>query len=486
MRLRYVLYMLSIAVLHAVAFSSFMAITAQFDRTWIAVPINLVFLIAVNGIGAVILFAPIQRYLKGEQDLKQALPRIHRLPVDSALWGASLVICIMSFAFFGTDAVCPGCDTLTLLPFYLSMIALFGCFVGIYLYFAIGDYATQLKEYIFERHGQIIDPVGGSLLNKFLAAFIAVGVVPISLAVLEAFVFPPARRLQGIASTDAFLFDLVIIVMMAGTSFYFIQRSLSRPIQSLTAAMHRFGQGHVDTKTPILTDDEIGVLANGFNEMVDGVRERDFLRETFGKYVPESVASAILANRGEFQPQNRLATILYADIQGFTSICEDLEPEAVVTLLNSYFSLVVPIIERHKGVVNQFQGDAMLVTFNVPIADPYHAADAIHAALEIQEALNTHHFDKGVDMITRIGINTGDVVAGSVGAGDRLSYTVHGDAVNLAARLEGLNKTYGTRILVSAFTKQLAGSDFEFETKGETPIRGRDETVEVYAVKAAK
>jgi adenylate cyclase len=246
------------------------------------------------------------------------------------------------------------------------------------------------------------------------------------------------------------------------------------------------GRGKLDTRAAILTDDEIGSLANNFNGMMEQLQDREFIKETFGRYVPESVASIILENKGEFKAQHRLATILFTDIQNFTSICEGLSPDGVIDLLNEYFSMLVNIIGKRGGVVNQFQGDAMLVTFNIPVEDMYHAADAVQTAMEIQQALAGHIFCHGEYMVTRIGINTGNVVAGSVGADDRLNYTVHGDAVNVAARLEGLNKEFGSRILVSEETKERAEAALEpgisFLEKGEMAIRGKIEPVKVFEV----
>ena len=225
--------------------------------------------------------------------------------------------------------------------------------------------------------------------------------------------------------------------------------------------MREVGSGNLDARAPILTDDEIGSLANNFNKMVDQVKDRDFIKETFGRYVPEAVATAILENKGEFMAQHRLATILYTDIQGFTTICESLSPDGVINLLNEYFSLLYDVINKHGGVVNQFQGDAMLVTFNIPVSIKDHAADAVLTAIEIQHALADHIFCHGEKMVTRIGVNTGNVVAGSVGAHERLNYTVHGDAVNIAARLEGLNKKFGSLILVSEETKTWRKKNWE-------------------------
>jgi len=203
------------------------------------------------------------------------------------------------------------------------------------------------------------------------------------------------------------------------------------------------------------------------------------IREVFGKYVPQTVVEAILQGKGELKPTQTTATILYSDIEAFTSIVESMSPERIVDMLNEYFPAVIAPITRYAGVVNQFQGDAMLVTFNVPVADSHHADNAVKAAIEIQQALKDRTF-AGVTLRTRIGINTGEVFAGNVGSGDRVNYTVHGDAVNLAARLEQLNKEYDSLVLVSETTAAELKGTYVLDPVGEATIRGKSAAVRIF------
>jgi class 3 adenylate cyclase len=203
------------------------------------------------------------------------------------------------------------------------------------------------------------------------------------------------------------------------------------------------------------------------------------LREIFGKYVPRGVAEAIVAGQGSLRPTQTLATIFYSDIQGFTSIVERMQPRRLVDMLNEYFQTLIEPIERNGGIVNQFLGDAMLVTFNIPIADPQHAQKAVRTAAEIQRVMHERKF-AGVELVTRIGINTGMVIAGNVGSGGRVHYAVYGDAVNLAARLEQLNKEYGTRVLVSGTTMELLDGDHKLLPVGEVVVRGKTVPVKLY------
>jgi adenylate cyclase len=150
-------------------------------------------------------------------------------------------------------------------------------------------------------------------------------------------------------------------------------------------------------------------------------------------------------------------------------------------MLNAYFAAVSDAIDRHGGVINQYQGDAMLITFNTLKDDPDHAANAVRTALAIQDATRERSFGDGIQLRTRCGINTGRIVAGAVGTGERLLYTVHGDEVNIAARLEQLNKTTGTYVLVTENTVQATGDAFAFERVAEVTVRGRSQPTAVYA-----
>ena len=234
---------------------------------------------------------------------------------------------------------------------------------------------------------------------------------------------------------------------------------------------------------PTLLNARIGASLEKKRLRDEVVEQLNFIRDIFGKYVPESVAKQIVAGKGVLEPTQTTATILYTDIESFTSTAESVPPKQVVQMLNEYFPAVIEPITRYGGVVNQFQGDAMLVTFNIPIQDSQHADHAVNAALEIQKLLKGRTF-AGIPLRTRIGINTGEVIAGNVGAGDRINYTVHGDAVNLAARLEQLNKKHGTLVLISESTVALLNGEHSIEPLGEVEIRGKTQSVRIFSLRA--
>jgi adenylate cyclase len=211
--------------------------------------------------------------------------------------------------------------------------------------------------------------------------------------------------------------------------------------------------------------------------------------QDLSRFVPTAVVrrvrsseEAVEAGQGEVD----LATIFFTDIESFTAISESLEPKQLIKTLNEYFTAVVEPIERYAGTVTQFQGDAILASFNLPEPHPEHAANAIRAAIEIQAVLKNRTFGDGITLKSRIGINSGTVVGGLVGTGKRLGYTIHGDDVNLAARLEQLNKEYDTHIIVSETTAKLAGWErFSFRRLGEVQVRGRTKATTIYTVETA-
>lgn len=279
----------------------------------------------------------------------------------------------------------------------------------------------------------------------------------------------------------ALVTGLGFLVLSVGLAMYAGSR-LSNPIRSLASAMQQVRDGNIAdvNKQPHSRILELDDAAQSFNDMVLGLRERDLIRHTLGRYVPKKVAESLLKENGALATEETIATVLFSDIEGFTKLTETLGPEGIIGLLNAYFNDMVEIIERHDGVVTQFQGDAILATFNVPINNDKHARNALSAAIEMRDHFGSKKF-AGQNLRARIGVNTGHLIAGAVGAQGRLNYTVHGDAVNLAARIENLNKEHGTHILTTQSTLEQA-ENFNGEYIGETTVRGQTKPVKLYTL----
>ncbi|MFB3045711.1 MAG: adenylate/guanylate cyclase domain-containing protein [Acidiferrobacterales bacterium] len=265
---------------------------------------------------------------------------------------------------------------------------------------------------------------------------------------------------------------VVFVLALSVAGGVLIARTVTRPVRTLVEGTKRIEQGDYHHQISIAQKDEIGRLAEAFNQMTRGLA-------AFQRYLPMDLVRTLISKGIESKPEARVATILFADIEGFTELVEKLSPERTVAMLNEYFSAVTKPIEKYGGVITQFQGDAILAVFNVPTDDPDHGGHAVRAALEIHNAVKAQKF-ADITLRNRVGINTGEVIAGSVGSENRVNYTVHGDAVNLAARLEALNKEYGTRVLMSQATADIIGDEFPYERIGEIEIRGKRAVVTVY------
>lgn len=274
----------------------------------------------------------------------------------------------------------------------------------------------------------------------------------------------------------------IVVLVLAIIAAIMVGRRISVPISKIALAADAVDAGDLDGIVQLGASRirELDDAGNAFNQMVVGLRERRLIRETLGRFVPEKVASSLLSGGGDIPVQQAEASILFCDIEGFTRLTETLGPVKIVDVLNAYFSAMVDILERRGGVVTQFQGDAILATFNVPVTDPRHAANALAAACEMLDEVSSARYDD-VAINIRIGINSGEVIAGAIGARGRLNYTVHGDAVNLAARLEALNKEHGSRLLVSESTATQINNAGLIQV-GETTVRGQTTSIRLFSV----
>ena len=204
------------------------------------------------------------------------------------------------------------------------------------------------------------------------------------------------------------------------------------------------------------------------------------ISQLFGRFVPKTIADSMIQQEGVLEPVGREATVLIADVAEFTSLTETKGAQAIVDIFNDYFEAASEVVSSHNGVVTQFIGDAVFATFNVPVEDQQHRENGIKAAADLLKLVQSTDF-AGEKLKIRVGVSTGPVVAGNVGGGGRATYTVYGEAVNLASRLEALNKTQGTSILVSEYTaRDLKNSSLE--KVGHVSVRGLSTPVKIYTV----
>jgi class 3 adenylate cyclase len=443
---------------------------------------GLILLGGVNYLLSSRLFAPIERYLKGEAGFEDTQRRITQLPLLTALRVAVLDLVLtvfrLSATYLFTDPGVTGVPQPTIAQ-VITLCIVFPAFYFTYTYFVISDYLADLCAFIFRYNGRNLELFFGSYTAKLVVALLVISIAPLAAIIVALFSYEGDRLKLEISNVVGVALMGVVI------SGYFVTRSLLGPIRNLSQAMAKVAEGDLGQHVPVTSNDEVGELTGQFNNMVEGLREREQIRETFGRYVDESVAATILRRQGEgaVRGETGEATILFTDIAGFTTIAEYLAPHELVAALNDYLETVLAPIRAHGGVVNTFIGDGLFASFNMPLACEGHAAAAVRAAIDIQRAVGSRTFGgPGVALNTRIGISTGPVIGGSVGAGQRLSYTLLGDTVNLAARLEELNKQYGTRILVSQSTREACGNGCVFQALGSVVVRGRSDAVAIFSI----
>lgn len=253
-------------------------------------------------------------------------------------------------------------------------------------------------------------------------------------------------------------------------------RRVTRPVTALTAAVARVAAGDIAQSVPVKSSDELGRLTRGFNEMLEGLRQRDFIRNTFGRYVSPEVAQTLLESPEGLKlgGDKRVVTVLMSDLRGYTRFAEHGDPATVMTLLNDYLARMTDVIIAHGGTVNEFIGDAVFAIFGAPLPHPDHAERAAAAALGMQRAMseiNTAQVARGLPRFEMgIGINTGEAVVGNIGSEQRAKYGVVGSAVNVAARVEGAS--VGGQVLVSAATWAHIREVAEADTAIEVTVKG--------------
>lgn len=275
---------------------------------------------------------------------------------------------------------------------------------------------------------------------------------------------------------------LLVIGVLASVA---LGKWVTRPVAALTRAMSKVAEMDFTQKVEVASRDEIGILAEQFNTMAAQLEQGERARNLVSKLVSKQVAAKLLA-RGEegIRGERRLCTILFADIRGFTPTAEKMLPEDLVALLNEYFTSMVDIIFKYDGILDKFIGDAIMAIWNAPIDQPDGPLRGVRAALEMQREiamLNVRFKAQGRPPIgVGIGISTGEVVAGKMGSARKWEYTVIGDDVNLAQRIE--SKTAAGQVRISESTYQLLKNRVEVEALEPFLPKGKSQLVNVYRV----
>ena len=418
---------------------------------------------------------------------EQARREVLNYPAFSAL--TSLVMWTLASIFFGyfPDHSAEGAA---------RILGVGGVLTTALVYFGIDALWRPIVP-VFFQDGQVSGtkafriPVFGRMMFVFVLA----GLYPTILLAISTFFH--ARSIINAPNPQIVLNNLVvtmlfvlIVSLTVGVALTFlIAHSIVSPLASLQNEMSRVQKNDLNAYVRVLANDELGYVSERFNGMVAGLRRGELLRNLLNQYVSHEVAREALEHGTALGGQVIECTVLFSDIRGFTSLSEKLPADELIVLLNRYMSQMVDAIVANGGMVNKFGGDSLLAVFGTPLNPAVdHAARAVRAAQEMRAALkrfNTQQRDAAsAELRFGIGIATGKAVAGNIGGAERIEYTVIGDTVNLASRLQDLTKELGYEVLIHAATYTLAAQTHPFAATQLAPVavRGKSEMVDVYAL----
>jgi len=299
------------------------------------------------------------------------------------------------------------------------------------------------------------------------------------------------RSFMGAAYTRTLRTILLITALMVVLGVVvatLISRRLSRPIQQLVDGTQEISQGNYQFRFEDRRTDELGLLMDSLNTMTEGLSKKKQVEQTFSRYVSSDVASSLMEEK-----ENRLggryveATVLFADISGFTSLSEELDPEALNSLLNDYFTLIDRIAGEHQGHIDKYIGDCAMILFGAPVLDEEHGINGVRCAIEIQRRIEEYnHKRRDQNMITvdfSIAINSGRMLAGNMGSEKRMEYTVLGNAVNLASRLSTLATAGQILVTRQVHDSLLLSALYETSMVQTIHLRGKSKPVEIWKIK---
>ena len=325
--------------------------------------------------------------------------------------------------------------------------------------------------------------------TRLIALLFACNLIPLISILLDLYHLPqsnddPALFLSNLQSS---LVSQVFLFMAVGIWLSFLVSSnLTRPLQQIIGVLRRVRKGDFEGRVAVTSNDEIGYTGDAINEMTEGLKERDFIKDTFGKYVTREIRDEILSGKISLDGEVKNVTMLFADLRDFTRMVERTEPKKVVETINAYFKEMEEAIRACSGLVVQYIGDEIEAVFGAPLFREDHPELAVQAALEMKRRLHTVNRrleERGQPPLSHgIGIHTGEVLAANIGSPNRLSYALVGDTVNTASRLQGLNKEFGTEIIISETTRKLLKGKYNVKALPATRLKGKKDPMEIYSL----
>jgi class 3 adenylate cyclase len=422
------------------------------------------------------LLRPADPWLRGDRDAETARAAwraLAGLPVDFIRNRRALAV------FMNIVPISAFITILLGLPFYSFPVLVAGSAIVLLYGATVRFFATEMiLRPVLERvsedlpHGIAPSAAGLPLKLKLL------GVLP-AINVITGVVVSGLSRGGHASLTDlgvSVLFALAVAFTISFELTVLLSRSVLEPIHDLRGATRRVADGDFTVRVPVVTADETGALTASFNQMVAGLQERQRLHEAFATFVDPVLADRVLEHGIALEGEEVEVTVLFVDIREFTAFAERSSAVEVVGLLNEFFEQVVPVLMAHGGHANKFIGDGLLGVFGAPVRLGDHADRAVASALEIAALARSRFGDRlGIG----IGVNSGPVVAGTVGGGGRLEFTVIGDAVNTASRVERATRETGDDVLITEATRCLLEADHGVTWKRRAPVelKGKRERV---------
>ena len=285
---------------------------------------------------------------------------------------------------------------------------------------------------------------------------------------------------------DLVLLETLLFMATALGLAVLVTGNTTRPLREMVKVLGEVGQGRFGRRVRVVSNDEIGYAGEVINRMAAGLEEREAIKETFGKYVSRQVRDEILAGRVTLDGEYKEVTLLFSDLRGFTGLVETVPPREFIVILNRYFTEMTKAVAAEGGLVLQYVGDEIEAVFGAPLALEDHPDRAVRAALAMRRRLaelnDSLAWSGGPQLRHGVGVHTGQVLAAAIGSPDRLTYALVGDTVNLASRIQELNKNFGTDILVSRATRELLKGDYALRALPPTAVKGHNHSVEVFSL----
>ena len=432
----------------------------------------------------------VKKAVKHRNDEKEYIKIQVHTPAAFALRGTTgwIANCVLEMAFLVYFKVSLNYDITFILIMSLSSYIFLSILSFTLTYFTLETLNRNVVLPNLYPEGNISDTERmslSSIRNIFLFYFFSAAIFPAGFLGIR--LFFTKRYNVEIPDYNDFIFA-GIILLLGLVMTILMSRFFSGPLKKLTNSANEISKGNYDCKTVICSNDEMGLLGDTFNDMAKSLKEKEFMRDTFGKIVTPQIRDYLLNKNVTLGGESLDVTVMFCDIRSFTSLSESMTPEKVVQFLNEYFTGLEKCIARHNGVINKYIGDAVMALFGAPMQSSTHACDAFAAALDMRQELkkmNESFAKMGLPEIRfGIGLHSGPVLAGNIGAVNRMEYTVIGDTVNTASRIEGLCKQYKKDLLLSESTAERLkenNSQIKLTFVDQSEIRGRKEKVNLYS-----